>query len=109
MYPAMRDYPLLFGVDGQSELGWHHESFTPLVPALGRAAFFIVVLFSSLYVDGGITMPVEMNQEVKADQTRSSTEAQVKKRVFSGIQPTGKMHLGNYLGALRNWEETQAQ
>ncbi len=54
-------------------------------------------------------MPVEMNQEVKADQARSSTEARVKKRVFSGIQPTGKLHLGNYLGALRNWEETQAQ
>ena len=52
-------------------------------------------------------MPVEMNQEVKPDQ--SSTEAQVKKRVFSGIQPTGKLHLGNYLGALRNWKETQAE
>ncbi|MFL5588809.1 MAG: tryptophan--tRNA ligase [Ktedonobacteraceae bacterium] len=50
-----------------------------------------------------------MNQEVKPDQARSNTEAQVKKRVFSGIQPTGKLHLGNYLGALRNWEETQAQ
>ncbi len=24
-------------------------------------------------------------------------------RVFSGIQPTGAVHLGNYLGALRNW------
>ena len=24
-------------------------------------------------------------------------------RVFSGIQPTGEIHLGNYLGALRNW------
>src|SRR5437763_4042038 len=54
-----------------------------------------------------MTMPVEMNQEVKPDQ--ASTEAQVKKRVFSGIQPTGKLHLGNYLGALRNWKETQAQ
>lgn len=27
----------------------------------------------------------------------------MKKRVFSGIQPTGVVHLGNYLGALRNW------
>jgi tryptophanyl-tRNA synthetase len=26
-----------------------------------------------------------------------------KKRVFSGIQPTGNIHLGNYLGAVRNW------
>lgn len=26
-----------------------------------------------------------------------------KKRVFSGIQPSGDLHLGNYLGAIRNW------
>ncbi len=24
-------------------------------------------------------------------------------RVFSGVQPTGNLHLGNYLGAIRNW------
>jgi tryptophanyl-tRNA synthetase len=28
-------------------------------------------------------------------------------RVFSGIQPTGEMHLGNYLGAVRHWVEAQ--
>ena len=33
----------------------------------------------------------------------------VKQRVFSGIQPTGNLHLGNYLGAIRNWVETQDQ
>ncbi len=27
----------------------------------------------------------------------------MKKRVFSGIQPSGVLHLGNYLGAIRNW------
>ncbi|CAD8181002.1 unnamed protein product [Paramecium octaurelia] len=26
---------------------------------------------------------------------------------FSGIQPTGKMHIGNYLGAVRNWVKLQ--
>src|ERR687895_677273 len=25
------------------------------------------------------------------------------KRIFSGAQPTGNLHIGNYLGALRNW------
>ncbi len=30
-----------------------------------------------------------------------------KKRAFSGIQPTGKVHLGNLLGAIRNWVELQ--
>lgn len=28
-------------------------------------------------------------------------------RVFSGIQPTGEVHLGNYLGALKNWVSDQ--
>ncbi|KAF0114430.1 MAG: tryptophanyl-tRNA synthetase [Rhodospirillaceae bacterium] len=28
-------------------------------------------------------------------------------RVFSGIQPTGTLHLGNYLGAIRNWGRLQ--
>jgi tryptophanyl-tRNA synthetase len=28
-------------------------------------------------------------------------------RVFSGIKPTGDMHLGNYLGAVRRWVDTQ--
>jgi hypothetical protein len=27
----------------------------------------------------------------------------VRKRVLSGVQPTGKLHLGNYLGAIKNW------
>ena len=30
-----------------------------------------------------------------------------RKRAFSGIQPTGSAHLGNYLGAIRNWVRTQ--
>lgn len=30
-----------------------------------------------------------------------------KQTVFSGLQPTGNIHLGNYLGALRNWVKLQ--
>ena len=33
----------------------------------------------------------------------------VRKRVFSGVQPTGKVTLGNYLGAIRNWQPLQEQ
>jgi tryptophanyl-tRNA synthetase len=29
------------------------------------------------------------------------------KRIFSGVQPTGNLHLGNYLGAVRNWVRLQ--
>ncbi|MDA0997465.1 MAG: tryptophan--tRNA ligase [Proteobacteria bacterium] len=28
-------------------------------------------------------------------------------RIFSGVQPTGNLHLGNYLGAIRNWVSLQ--
>ena len=30
-----------------------------------------------------------------------------KKLVFSGVQPTGNLHLGNYLGALKNFVKLQ--
>ncbi|MEO1295869.1 MAG: tryptophan--tRNA ligase [Cyanobacteria bacterium J06636_16] len=32
-----------------------------------------------------------------------------KSRILSGIQPTGNLHLGNYLGAIRNWVALQEQ
>ena len=30
-----------------------------------------------------------------------------KQRIFSGMQPSGKFHLGNYMGALENWIHLQ--
>ena len=30
-------------------------------------------------------------------------------RIVSGIQPTGNLHLGNYLGAIRNWVRMQEE
>jgi tryptophanyl-tRNA synthetase len=53
-------------------------------------------------------MSVEVNNTTQA-QTLTATNTPVKKRVFSGIQPTGNIHLGNYLGAIRNWVSTQAE
>ena len=32
-----------------------------------------------------------------------------KQRVFSGVQPTGNLHLGNYLGAIKRFVELQQQ
>ena len=34
-------------------------------------------------------------------------QAQKKKRIFSGIQPSGELTLGSYLGAIRNWVDLQ--
>ncbi|MBX5458590.1 MAG: tryptophan--tRNA ligase [Thermogemmatispora sp.] len=42
-------------------------------------------------------------------QTSSSSAPPLKKRTFSGIQPSGDIHLGNYLGAIRNWVRTQTE
>ncbi|MQY81451.1 MAG: tryptophan--tRNA ligase [Dehalococcoidia bacterium] len=33
----------------------------------------------------------------------------MKKRVFSGIQPTGNLHIGNYLAATKHWVASQAE
>jgi tryptophanyl-tRNA synthetase len=30
-------------------------------------------------------------------------------RIFSGIQPSGELHIGNYLGAVRNWVQLQQE
>ncbi len=40
-----------------------------------------------------------------AERARSSGQ---QRRVFSGIQPSGNFHIGNYLGAIRNWVAQQA-
>ncbi|MEG0614398.1 MAG: tryptophan--tRNA ligase [Oscillospiraceae bacterium] len=35
------------------------------------------------------------------------SDDQIKKTIFSGIQPTGTFTLGNYIGAIRNWVKLQ--
>ena len=37
------------------------------------------------------------------------TMTKIQERVFSGIQPTGNLHLGNYLGAIKNFVPLQDQ
>lgn len=38
-----------------------------------------------------------------------SDETPRRKRIFSGMQPSGEAHLGNYLGALKRWVELQEE
>ncbi len=47
--------------------------------------------------------------EVAAHVKLRHIEAMTHTRVFSGIQPTGNLHLGNYLGAIRNWTTLQQE
>ncbi|HEY6447545.1 MAG TPA: tryptophan--tRNA ligase [Acidobacteriaceae bacterium] len=39
----------------------------------------------------------------------SNPTSAARKRVLSGMRPTGKLHLGNYMGALHNWVRLQNQ
>ncbi|HEY1810414.1 MAG TPA: tryptophan--tRNA ligase, partial [Acidobacteriaceae bacterium] len=39
----------------------------------------------------------------------SNPSSSRRKRVLSGMRPTGKLHLGNYMGALHNWVHLQNQ
>jgi len=36
-------------------------------------------------------------------EKKTTSKARERQRVFSGIQPTGNLHLGNYLGAIQRW------
>jgi tryptophanyl-tRNA synthetase len=46
--------------------------------------------------------------EVALTEKPTAVARTTRQRVFSGIQPTGNFHLGNYLGAIRNWVDQQA-
>ena len=41
------------------------------------------------------------------DSGKSGTRPETKPRVVSGVQPTGHLTIGNYIGALKNWVELQ--
>ena len=43
------------------------------------------------------------------NEPKTFMSSQPQKRIFSGIQPTGNLHIGNYLGAIQNWIELQKQ
>ncbi len=57
-------------------------------------------------------MIIETDNQAKPtvnEQPHLVPKPQAKKRVFSGVQPTGNIHIGNYLGAIRNWVNAQIQ
>jgi len=66
-------------------------------PCWMRGVFFIVL-------EDIKTMSIDVQQV-----TQNQAGMPAKKRVFSGVQPTGNIHIGNYLGAIRNWAANQAE
>ncbi len=59
------------------------------------------------FIVGQINVGAELASTHELSKTHANPA--VKKRVFSGVQPTGNIHIGNYLGAIRNWVAEQAE
>jgi tryptophanyl-tRNA synthetase len=47
-----------------------------------------------------------LKHQKRKDCTRENLKTRTS-RILSGVQPTGSLHLGNYLGAIRQWVEFQ--
>lgn len=57
---------------------------------------------------GSILLRRSASTEAAAAETEPPKKKKIRtKRVLSGVQPTGSLHLGNYLGAIRQWVEFQ--
>jgi tryptophanyl-tRNA synthetase len=57
-----------------------------------------------------VTSPTKlfMSTETEAPAEETAKPLKVKtRRILSGVQPTGSLHLGNYLGAIRQWVDFQ--
>ena len=57
-------------------------------------------------MDGGASSALPWNRRPKCLNPQSPLSVP---RVLSGMRPTGKLHLGNYMGALANWVKLQDQ
>ncbi|XP_068149740.1 uncharacterized protein TrpRS-m [Drosophila tropicalis] len=61
---------------------------------------------------GGRHMPFQSQKHQQQQHQQQPTapkqeQSRWPRRIFSGIQPTGTLHLGNYLGAVRKWTQLQ--
>ena len=50
-----------------------------------------------------------MEEKIEQKQETQAQQAPRPKTVFSGVQPSGKLTLGNYLGAMGNWVALQEE
>ncbi|CAG2249330.1 WARS [Mytilus edulis] len=52
---------------------------------------------------------MHLAKRLYSNPAASESSVKLKPRVLSGIQPTGIPHIGNYLGAIKNWVQLQDQ
>jgi len=69
-----------------------------IIPTAGRAAPTVFMSTETAPNDNVVLESSPASETKKKIRTR---------RILSGVQPTGSLHLGNYLGAIRQWVEFQ--
>ncbi|KAB5564737.1 hypothetical protein DKX38_004791 [Salix brachista] len=68
----------------------------------GFASRSVQIRQNSKY-SNGFRCYCDVSHSQQTSPENSPTSVTVKKRIVSGVQPTGSVHLGNYLGAIKNW------
>jgi tryptophanyl-tRNA synthetase len=71
-----------------------------------RVVVSTLALHDSSISDESRTRDAGCAFETRASQ-KMTASSPTPKRVLSGMRPTGKLHLGNYVGALKNWVRMQ--
>ena len=81
----------------------HASSFSTVARSISRANIGTRLFSDSIgnLVSTGEQLGDSANKEEKVEGPPRI------KRVLSGVQPTGTLHLGNYLGAIRQWVQNQ--
>ena len=75
---------------------------------VGMFALMALVFFGGNLLMG-LIRPVLRRVHFHLDEHLMPSSSQIRKRVLSGMRSTGKLHLGNYVGALQNWVGMQDQ
>lgn len=78
--------------------------------AISRSSAFVRPVFSSPTRSVSLFRMASTAVDIGGASSKSETNPpkRIKReRILSGVQPTGSLHLGNYLGAIRHWVDFQ--
>ena len=76
-------------------------------PTLGRVSSMTTLSGNSSVRPSASAMFMSTETAPKGEAAVEAKKKTRTRRILSGVQPTGSLHLGNYLGAIRQWVEFQ--
>ena len=78
-----------------------------VVSTLRSAASFSPSIARSTRMSSSLPRRMSSTAEASTEASAEKKQRVKTRRVLSGVQPTGSLHLGNYLGAIRQWVDFQ--